>query len=231
MALATNTPLLKEVIMTNYLYAPIQRDYAGASQYGIMRRNADGLSVADEWTGHSVHDLYDPETRDRELAEIMAGRMPDIFWHPAEPSSWDRSWPVPSSLEFRSPGAADVDWATAADAPSAQEKLDALWARLGEEANSRDWCGEYDRFASELNGPPRPPRQRQHTVYVRVPVTITMAEHPDGSEGAIRTWHDSIGRNRAVAAVNAALTESTGRDVTLPYGTRILMADDTGTSL
>lgn len=60
-----------------------------------------------------------------------------------------------------------------------EAELTALWAALGQEANSRGWCGEYDQFAADHNGPARPPRQMTRVAYLRVPLRF------EGVEGDI----------------------------------------------
>lgn len=66
--------------------------------------------------------------------------------------------------------------------------LEEVWARLGKEANERGWCSEYDELARQLGGPERPARMRSYTVYARVPVSVEIPEHADGSAAAVDAW-------------------------------------------
>lgn len=70
--------------------------------------------------------------------------------------------------------------------------LDALWAALGEEANRRGWCNEYDDFASAHGGPARPPRRFDYTLGLRMNLDINMEE----VESPRDTWEDFTTRER-----------------------------------
>lgn len=84
--------------------------------------------------------------------------------------------------------------------------LDALWIALGEEANRRQWCEEYDAFARLHGGPARPLRQRTYTVNLRVPVVLTITEHPDGVEAALIAAADA-NRDELLTSLRTALSE------------------------
>lgn len=62
-----------------------------------------------------------------------------------------------------------------------QQRIDALVEAAHEEANYRDWCGEFDDFM-ENNGLPR--RSRDYEVTVEVPVTVTVTVTARSSDDA-----------------------------------------------
>lgn len=77
-----------------------------------------------------------------------------------------------------------VDWADGTDTPSLT--VEQLWAVLGEEANRRGWCSEYDDFAAKHGGPARPPRPRSWTAHLRIPVTFEGLENPEGATAELQ---------------------------------------------
>ncbi len=52
-----------------------------------------------------------------------------------------------------------------------ERRWDRTWDRLGQEADDRDWCDEYDRIARELGGTPR---RRNHNVTIKATLECPM---------------------------------------------------------
>ena len=60
-----------------------------------------------------------------------------------------------------------------------EEKYNALWAALNEEATRRGWCDDYDEFARKHGGPGRVTKHRVR-IAVEVEVTATDANEAMG---------------------------------------------------
>lgn len=119
-------------------------------------------------------------------------------------SSWE---PVGEPVQEAAEDVSPPDAVAAAErrAEAAEQKLADLWAALGREAEDREWCSDYDAFATEHGGPPR-----METVSRAVHVT------------EIRTVRFQVPRGTPVAQVaEKALEESRqqwpgAHEVTLP---------------
>lgn len=149
--------------MTNYEYAAATRDYSPG--IGIIRRDLDNLDAYAEVAG-----VDNEETRDDMIARYNGGESTrNQYFAPNTLDSWDRVWELVGSWPSDAP--AEVDW---------KARYDETWAALGEEANRRQWCGEYDQFAAQVGGPARPPRMTRSSVRIGLSVNV---EHPENVTG------------------------------------------------
>lgn len=80
-----------------------------------------------------------------------------------------------------------VDWEAMHDA--LQTKYDALWEALNEEANDRDWCSEYDKFAAKNGGPVR---QRRYEIVARLSREVSYSDLSSELAGVLSTQGESI---------------------------------------
>lgn len=102
----------------------------------LQNRFVESFRLNDQFTAKEVEFLLDPAVPGQEVAEEMVAR----------PIGW-----TPDKVD--APGGHTVDGLTAAQW---KDKWDRLWKALGEQANDRDWCSEYDDFARANGGPERP---------------------------------------------------------------------------
>lgn len=62
------------------------------------------------------------------------------------------------------------------DTPENSMTTDELWALIGKAANEHNLCPQYDAFAKEHGGPPRPPKTRRMRISIAFPIDFDVPE-------------------------------------------------------
>lgn len=137
-----------------------------------------------------------PAIRDNSDGLIAHGMSKDDFerWQ-SSPETWNFT---DSAVDSR----VDViELYRPSESVTARAELDALWAALGQEANTRGWCDEYDAFAEKHGGPARPPRRYNYTMPFRINLDVNLTE----SDTPREQW-DALSNLEKREAIKIAIT-------------------------
>lgn len=161
----------------------------------------DSYSVLDTESGEIVAYTDDKGWRDRSL-EMLRGRGKSGLtetWTAPRAFGSRRYYIVPDWAQLVSNG--EINEAAKQEVEVTEENLpedvdglraevlrlrareDSIWRGLEAEAERRDWCPEYDRFAESLGGPTRASRQRRFRYAVTVSVEMDQPQSEQVQSG------------------------------------------------